>query len=380
MELSFEDIKWYGRTQIEDGIKYFNWSAAGFELCMTGTKAEAVIVSDSSSWNAENKAVIGIYIKELTSPEEYKGISFWEGITDEPAKKKTLEQDENKITLFESNVEKTVIIKAVKLSELHYGTAGLKSLSVDGKQIPPVSASPAGQQQSSANETTTTSPLKIEFIGDSITCGYGVEGSLEIPFTTQTERCDKAYAWLTAKSLGAEFNLVSWSGIGIISHYIDPSINIPDNNWVMPALWPYTDKALSIRLSKEPVIWNENNFSPDVVVIYLGTNDQSYVRDIEERRVAFVGGYRQFLEAVHRRSPNAKILCCLGTMGQMLCKSVEEAAEKFSRVFPSVKIKTVTLPDHADSPDDGLGTDWHPSPVTQKKTALLVTEALRSLI
>lgn len=372
MNVSFENLKWYGRTQTVDGIKYFNWSAAGFEFCMTGTKAEAAIMSDSDSWNEENKAVLGIYVKELASPADYKGISFWDGITDEPSAKVTLDKNENNVTLFESSTPKTVLVKVIKLTENHYGLAGLKSLEVTGT----VNKAADGDK----NSSKSNSPLKIEFVGDSITCGYGVEGNLQIPFTTQTERVDKAYAWQTAKNLCAEFNCVSWSGIGIISHYIEPSVEIPDNSWVMPALWPYTDKSMSMRLNKEPVIWNQDEFSPDVVVVYLGTNDQSYVREIEERRVAFVGGYRQFLEAVHRRSPNAKILCCLGTMGQMLCKSVEEAAQKFSRVFPSVSIKTVTLPDQVDTPEDGLGTDWHPTPVTHKKAAALVTEALRSMI
>ena len=84
----------------------------------------------------------------------------------------------------------------------------------------------------------------------------------------------------------------------------------------MPANWPYTDKSLSLRLGLEPEIWDGSKYIPDIVVIHLGTNDISWVRGIEERRLNFVAQYRQLIEAVHRRSPNAKILCMLGVMGQ----------------------------------------------------------------
>lgn len=363
---SEKNIEWYGRTQLVDGIKYFDWSASGFAFCLTGKKAEAVIVSDSDKWEDNNKSVLGIYIKELSSAKEYEGNSFWEAITDEPAKKITLTENENKITLFESSEEKTVLVKVIKLTEVHYSFAGLKELTVEGKLCSPV----AIQNKEKA--------LKIEFIGDSITCGYGIEGNLNIPFTTQTERADKAYAWLTAKLLGAEFNLISWSGIGIISHYIDPSVNIPDTALVMPSLWPYTDKPLSQRLGKESEVWNEEKFSPDLIVVYLGTNDASYVRNIEERRIIFVNAYRLFLEAIHRRSPNARILCCLGTMDQNLCASVKEAAALFTNDFKLAHVKAISLPLQEEA--DGLGSDYHPTPVTHKKTSVLLEHEIKAFL
>ena len=104
----------------------------------------------------------------------------------------------------------------------------------------------------------TTEGLKLEFIGDSITCGYGIEGIWEIDtFTTQQERPDKAYAFRTAKALGAQVQLCSWSGIGITSGYVDPeTVNLPDTNWLMQSVWPYTDKSLSLRLGIEPEVWD----------------------------------------------------------------------------------------------------------------------------
>ena len=64
------NLKWYGRTLDHDNVRYFDFSASGFEFCFTGTCAKATILSDSKNWNAENKAVLGIYAKVI-NPEDY---------------------------------------------------------------------------------------------------------------------------------------------------------------------------------------------------------------------------------------------------------------------------------------------------------------------
>ena len=69
----------------------------------------------------------------------------------------------------------------------------------------------------------------------------------------------------------------------------------------MSQLWPYTDRFLATRLGLEPEIWDESKFSPDIVILHLGTNDASWVRGLEDRRLSFVNIYKQMLEAIHRR-------------------------------------------------------------------------------
>ena len=82
---------------------------------------------------------------------------------------------------------------------------------------------------------------KIEFIGDSITCGYGIEGVCNVDvFNTPQENPFKNYALRTAKALDADYQLVSWSGIGLISDWIPPERDTPDETVLMPQLYPYT--------------------------------------------------------------------------------------------------------------------------------------------
>ncbi len=368
MKINFNDLKWYGRNFDHEGVRYFNYSCSGFEFCFTGKKAVATILSDPNKQKKTERGVIGIYVTEIAGPSKYKGASFWENF---PADKSfepvriELKQQENECVLFESAVEKTVVIKVLKFSECAFGMAGLKKLDVSGHIN-------AALRQAQGTH--------IEFIGDSITCGYGIEGIWEKDtFTTTQERPDKAYAFLTAQALGAELQLCSWSGIGITSNYVDPAtIFLPETRWLMPACWPYTDKSGQLRLKLEPQVWDEARFRPDIVVINLGTNDTSWVRGLEERRLAYVAGLRQLIEAVHRRSPKAKICCSLGIMGQELCDSVKEACKLFSKDFPNVPVKAVKF--DLQKEEDGIGADWHPSPVTHRKAAKKLTAALKEWI
>ncbi len=358
MKLSFDKLLWNGRYLDHNGIRYFDYSASGFCFVMKGKNAQATFLSDPEKWSEENKAVLGIFITEGNNFE----IST---IPEEPTIRLTLRDAETRCTLFDSDQEKTVCIRVMKFSEAAFGFAGLKELEIDGSLC-------EIQQKSDA--------LKLEFIGDSITCGYGVEGLWEKDtFTTQQERPDKAYAFLTAKALGAQVHLCSWSGIGLTSNYVDPAtINLPDTHYLMQANWPYTDKSLSLRLGLEPEVWDAKvRYEPDLVVINLGTNDISWVRGIEDRRLNYVAQLRHLIEAVHRRSPKAVILCCLGIMGEALNSSVVEAVELFKKDFPMVRADYLLFTEQ--KPEDGIGADWHPSPVTHKKAAALLTEKIKTL-
>ncbi len=364
MHISFDNITWYGRTLDHQKIRYFNYSASGFSFIFKGNKAVATFISDSQNFDENTKAVLGVFI----TPSNKTTLA---DLPDEPNFKITLTQEKTVYTLFEKskiddyadfNTDEGVCITVMKFSEAAFASAGLSSLEVENGD--------------SVVKIPENNQLKIEFVGDSITCGYGIEGEWgKDIFTTQQERPDKAYAIQTAKLLNAQASLCSWSGIGITSNYVDPeTVNLPETGWLMPSLLPYTDKSLSLRLKIEPEVWDDKKFAPDIVIINIGTNDISWVRNVEERRLNFRAVYRQLLEAIHRRSPTAKICCCLGVMGTSLNETVQEAVDLFSKDFTNVKIQTVFFTEQ--DPADGIGTDWHPSAKTHKKIAEKVANAI----
>lgn len=351
MNISIDELTWFGRTFDYQNARFFDYSASGFSFKMHGKKAEATILSDPEHFDEHTKGVLGIFV---IHPDGATSLT-----------KAVLLEKQNKITLYESSSDETVQIKVMRFSEAVYGYSGLSNLELDGQLL------------KSAHKATPS--LKLEFIGDSITCGYGIEGVFEKDvFDTRQERPDLAYAYLTAQKLGAEYHLVSRSGIGLISCYTDPqTVQLPNTvEPLMSQLWPYTDRFLATRLGLEPEIWDESKFSPDIVILHLGTNDASWVRGLEDRRLSFVNLYKQMLEAIHRRSPKAKIVGCLGAMGQDLCASAAQAFEEFKKDFPTVQTKFVKFPVQ-DEANDGVGTDWHPSAKTHQKVAEQLAKELK---
>ncbi|MEO5909247.1 MAG: SGNH/GDSL hydrolase family protein [Pelobium sp.] len=138
---------------------------------------------------------------------------------------------------------------------------------------------------------------KIEFIGNSITCGMGAD--LTIPCDTK-DWFDQHNAYLsygpsTARNLDAQWQLTSVSGIGLMHSCCGLKNTMPD----------VFDK---INLRDNEKIWDFNQYQPDVVSICLGQNDG--VQD----SVAFTSAYLKFIDRIRLVYPNASILCLTSPM------------------------------------------------------------------
>lgn len=249
---------------------------------------------------------------------------------------------------------RTMVVCLVKESEVQYASSGILAFYTDEEaEIRP----------------TDKKDRKIEFIGDSITCGYGVLGGPEAPFSTETESADDAFAVQCAGALDADYQLVSFSGIGVISRYIEPEENEPLTDVLMPALYPHTDAVLAKRYGWRPESWDFSSFCPQVVVINLGTNDDSYTRGIREREERFEEEYCEFVRNIHRRNPGAEIVCTFGVMSQRLLPRVEEAVQRLSESGVPVRMhREEPMP-----PGEVTGCDGHPSAHRQRKMAKSLT-------
>ena len=138
----------------------------------------------------------------------------------------------------------------------------------------------------------------------------------------------------------------------------------------------YTNGASFLDNSPENINWNFSQFSPDVIVINLGTNDFSYCGADEERRREYIDGYKAFLQLVREKNPDAMIVCTLGIMGTELCDSMETAVKEYVAASEDGKIVSMRF-DKQDEEADGLAIDWHPSARTQEKAAGTLAAFLR---
>lgn len=136
---------------------------------------------------------------------------------------------------------------------------------------------------------------RIEIIGDSITSGYGNEGSPGCHFSSTTENNYLAYGSVAARLVGAELSTVAWSGLGMYRNYNDVDASAKPLPY-------YYDDAIPTLGTK----WDFSRFTPDVVVINLGTNDSSTHGDPGQ---PFIDAYVAFVNRVRAKYPNAFIVC-----------------------------------------------------------------------
>ena len=212
----------------------------------------------------------------------------------------------------------------------------------------------------------------IEFIGNSITCGYGNESVVAPdPFEYETENHYLTYAQRTCRALGAYAHVVARSGIGVYRSYGGPKEGTPEN--VMTTEYEYTN------LYDRSERWDFSRFQPQLVCINLGTNDLS-TNNYDTKLLK--AAYQRFLKQVRQHNPKAKILFMCGSM--LNGKELEIARNILNEVSEEANKqgdKEVYRFDFTPQKGDlGFGASWHPSLRQHEKMAVELTAYLRKLM
>lgn len=212
---------------------------------------------------------------------------------------------------------------------------------------------------------------RIEFIGNSITCGYGVEDlRKEDHFLDETCNHYYTYANRTAQALGAVHQVVARSGIGVYRCYDGP---VTGDSINMNTEYPHT------LLYDKTELWDFSRFTPHVVCINLGTNDTSTSgADPQLLRQ----GYCDLLSKVRTAYPKAKIVFLSGSM--MNGVQLKQAQEAMNDVVAEARKKGDKQVYRFDfTPIDGhlgYGADWHPSLERHEVMASELVPFLRKLM
>ncbi|WP_084625573.1 SGNH/GDSL hydrolase family protein [Salinimicrobium xinjiangense] len=172
---------------------------------------------------------------------------------------------------------------------------------------------------------------KIEFIGDSITCGMGAD--------TSETGCDEgewydqhsayfAYGPRVARALEVDFELNCVSGMGIYRNWND------EDQPVMAEVYPYLH--LNGNHGKRAVVDKDN--PPHIVSIALGTNDFSKGDGVKERALfnseTFIDNYTAFIGSILKIYPETKIALITSPMiskedGELLAETLKEIRDNF---------------------------------------------------
>ena len=332
--INSDNAKLQSRTVIKDDILWLVQSGSAAEFTVSGRSASLTIAGSSGINNEDPR--YAVYVDDKLVCDEI------------------MNKQEETVSLW-NDEDKTAAVKVILLSEAMYGGIGIRSLDVDSDSAQPVAP-------------TDKKSMTIEFIGDSITCGYGVEGKRSDPFSTSTENFTKSYAYLTAKALDADYTTCCYSGYGIVSGY--SADGTKNDKKLLPNCYGissiYKDYATDWDFSEEC----------DVVVINLGTNDMNYVAaDPESHGSEFVNGYKSFLKKVREKNPKAPIICTMGTMGgDDIYKLIERA------IAESGDDNIISYFAPTQSVLDDMGPDGHPSKKTQQYIADIMAEKINKAL
>lgn len=155
---------------------------------------------------------------------------------------------------------------------------------------------------------------KIEFIGNSITCGTGADQSV-VPCGKgkwqDQHNAYLSYGPVTARTLGAQCHLSGVSGIGLMRSCCNMDV-------IMPQVY---DK---VSMRNDTIRWNFALYQPDVVTVCLGQNDG------KQPRAMFRKAYIDFLRQLRTYYPAAEIICLSSPMAD------RSLARYFKRMLPSI--------------------------------------------
>lgn len=143
----------------------------------------------------------------------------------------------------------------------------------------------------------------LEFVGASVTCGYGNEGTSPCRFTVGTENNYDSYGPMSARALNAEIFVEAWSGKGVVRNGGDPNIT---SHTPFPAYYPRT------LANNENMLWDFSQYLADAVVINLGTND--YSGNPNPPKEVFESGYENFISFFRSHYPKAPVFVVCGPM------------------------------------------------------------------
>ena len=152
---------------------------------------------------------------------------------------------------------------------------------------------------------------KMEFFGNSITCGYAVEDPVNDSPIGYFENNYDSYAAITARHFHAQCHYTAKSGIGIMVSWFP---------LIMPEMYDRLDPTDADSR------WDFSTYVPDLVVINLLQNDawitnmptnEQFKQRFGTQRPSedfIIQSYRNFVQKIRQVYPKAQIICMLGNM------------------------------------------------------------------
>jgi lysophospholipase L1-like esterase len=264
-------------------------------------------------------------------------------------------------------------VRWTKISEASYGSVSFEAPlpSSDGALMP----------------TQTPTTRTIEFIGDSITAGYGVLGAdYTCTGSAENEDADAAYPALVGAAFGADYMQLGFSGRGM-SYNADCT-----TAGLVPSLYSYaippgTQNATAVS-------WDASQFTPAVIVVNIGTNDFSAALGQGScntsgaatnpgfpDQATYESAYEAFLQTLSTTHPDAYILVVYGPMLSDATSGQDQVsidAGYLQDVLSSLDNDKISLL-KVGPQGTAKGCDYHPNAATHAQVAQAIETAIAAL-
>lgn len=284
VELDMEkDVLYFGRTYEKGDVHWFNWSGSGFSIRFKGSAVAAEFCSNAPQ--VRDWAYLKVYV---------------DGVEQEDV----LLRETNQVVMLAEGLDGTKehTVRVLKRTNVRSSTAGVgRIVLMDGTVLEP----------------EEPKQRLIEFLGDSLTVGYvaSKEGKTATAWSTTTEDVTGTYCPQIAAALDADYQVVAVSGRGVVRN------NGGDGTGVFPDIYRELDYY---NHSGTPYDFEKQ---PDVIVINLGTNDESNANQALPAE-EFRQGLYAFLKEVRQYNPQAQILYTYGLVRIGLAEDISQVISR----------------------------------------------------
>ena len=262
------------------------------------------------------------------------------------------------------------IIDIVKRTEAYTGSMQFIGVSIQGTLLDP----------------PPRPTLRMEFIGDSISCGYGNEVRIYAPTNTEpntgyfskNQDISQAYGAILARKVNAEAFQSCVSGRGIYRN-IDGKTGEG-----FPTLYD------RVYPNESEPLWDFSRFTPHIVVINLGNNDFNVLDETKLPTAPppeeFKRAYADFVKRLRKLYPDAKIICSIGPMmndnfptGREHWTKMQEYVSSMVKAERAGGDTNVYYFAYTPVSSDPYGDDWHPTIEVHQQMAKELEAFLRKI-
>ena len=226
----------------------------------------------------------------------------------------------------------------------------------------------------------------FECIGDSITCGEGLEDPVPgKAWNSAWQGTRNHFALILSQRFNADISIIAQSGWGLLCGWNnDPHCTIPPLYRFVCSL----AKGAANREAGAPQAWDFSRHKTDAVIINLGSNDEYAFRaepwedpasgktyklhgDADYARLKAAA--KNFIGEIRRHNPEALIIWCYGMFLTGCMDLFRSAVEEFRAENRDDKVRFIEL---SPMDDTTAGAQKHPGHLCHKEAADLLTAVL----